>query len=89
MKFAFVDEYHSPLAPGAYTAAVASVWREAALAPFRAELIESISKAINPELGIVNALPTLHAADIAQEYNDDIKLFYFETIAQFNARFRN
>jgi hypothetical protein len=87
MKFVFIDEYHSPPPQNPYTAAVASVWDDSALAPFRSKFIEIIGKAINKEPHQVNAFPTIHGSDMAREYDDDIKFLCFETIAKLSTNF--
>jgi hypothetical protein len=53
----------------------------------RSAFIEVIGHAINPDPGRINSFPTIHAAEMAKEYDDDIKLLSFETISDLSKRF--
>jgi hypothetical protein len=81
MRFVFVDECHSSIRNKQYTAAIASVWEGSALSAFRSEFIRTAAKAINQQPARINPFPTIHAAEMAKEYSDDIKLLCFRTIA--------
>jgi hypothetical protein len=82
MKFAFIDECYFSFRNKPYTAAVASLWEADALPSFRSAFIDTIGTAINCDPNQINAFPTIHAAEMAKEYDDDIKLLCFETIAR-------
>ena len=81
MKYVFIDECHSSLRGKKYSAAIASIWEADKLLPFRDALITNISSKINTENNVIKHFPTIHAMEMAKEYDDEIKLFCFETIA--------
>jgi len=87
MKFAFIDECYLSFQNKPYTAAVASLWEANALPSFRSAFIASIGSAINRDSSQINAFPTIHAAQMAKEYDDNIKLLCFETIARLSKQF--
>jgi hypothetical protein len=87
MKFVFIDECYSKVGNKPYTAAIASVWKDTSLAGFRSSFIKSIATAINCEPSRINPFPTIHAAEMAKEYRDGIKLLCFETIANLCKQF--
>jgi hypothetical protein len=66
MKFVFIDEYHSSPKGNPYTAAIASIWKEEILAPFRSEFVRTIGNAINTEPHRINPFPIIHASDRLQ-----------------------
>jgi hypothetical protein len=87
MKFAFIDECYFSIQNKPYTAAVASLWEANTLPCFRSDFIDAIRTAINPDPRQINAFPTIHAAEMTKEYDDNIKLLCFETIARLSQQF--
>jgi hypothetical protein len=90
MRFVFIDEYHTPPntpKPKKYTSAIASVWEASCLARFRTEFIQVIAQAINKEPSHINRFPTIHANNMAPEYDYAIRLLCFKTIASLCRKF--
>jgi hypothetical protein len=87
MRFVFIDECHSSVGDKQYTAAIASVWEGSSLARFRSEFIRAVAQEINKEPSRINPFPTIHAAEMAKEYGDDVKLFCFKAIATLCKKF--
>src|SRR5215471_6493793 len=90
MRFVFIDEYHTPAEtpkPKKYTSAIASVWEASSLAHFRSEFIQVISQGINKEPSHINRFPTIHARNMAPEYDDTIRLLCFRTICSLCKKF--